>query len=184
MPRKSEGKTATIKERRIDIYAPTLEVKDRWDGHAGRRKQSRSQMVFELVELALAAETGRLEAAPGEEALRVEDLHAQLALLRRRNQDLESLKERLERELEEQRALTALGEAPLPNLGPRLISVFSEARGADGKHRAVDAGEIRQALQVGPGDGLRLRELQQAIATLEVQGMIRTQPRGWVWIGS
>jgi hypothetical protein len=182
--RPNQGKTETIKERRVDIYAPDLRVKARWDKEAERRKKSRSEMVFELVELALAAEKDPGATAPnGALSGRVEELQAQLGILRRRNQDLEALKERLERELEEYRALVATGETPLPNIGKGLVGLFSGAFGGDGRARPVDAAEVRQALGIEAADMVRMRELQQAIATLEVQGLLRKHAKGWVWLG-
>lgn len=183
MARPNLGKSATIKERRIDIYAPDLGVKGRWDQHAARRKQSRSEMVFELVELGLALETGKLGATVARDGPKADELRAQLAALRRQNQDLQEAKERVERELADVRAAIAVGEAPLPNLGHRLVSLFIEAVGADGQPRPVDASELRRALQIEPGSLARTRELQQAIATLELQGMVRAHAKGWVWLG-
>lgn len=182
--RPSQGKTATIKKRRIDVYAPTIEAKAKWDAEAERRNTSASRLIFDLAALALAAETGWRSGESAPEALpeQVEELQAQLCILRRKNEDLESLKERLERDLAELQAQLALGEAPLPNIGTRLVRLFSEAVG-DGRPRPVTAAEIRQALRVDPGDALRLRELQQALTTLEVEGVIQKQTKGWVWLG-
>ena len=114
---------------------------------------------------------------------RLEELQVQLGALRRQNQELAEAKDRLEWELMEVRASIARGEPPLPNVGSRLVSVFAEAVGLDGQPRAVEAAEVRKALQVEPGDLTRTRELQQAIATLEVQGLIRTHSKGWLWRG-
>lgn len=176
------GKTETVKQRRIDVYLPTLEAKDRWRQAAAGRGQKVSEMVFQLVEGALAP-SGEQDAASAQDLVRrLEDAQAELNAQRGRNEELAMLKERLEGELEEYRAEAVLGEG-LPKMDPRLVRLFEQAKGRDGKPRVLDASEVRRAMRVTGKDAAQARALHVALEALELHGLLKRTSKGWVWNG-
>ncbi len=83
-------RTLTVKQRRIDVYLPTLEAKKRWNEEAAKRNQSISQLVFELVELALRPPDEPTESGEAAE-VKAAKLAQEVDALRRRNEELEVL---------------------------------------------------------------------------------------------
>ena len=177
------GKTATIKRRRIDVYLPTLEAKQRWSEAAARRHQKVSEMVFELVEGALAPLPAGEAESYHAATQRVDEVQAELAAQRQRNDELERLKENLERELEAYRAQEILDIPIIPKVDSRLVRIFSQARGHDGRARAVEIGELRKALRLSPKQENELKALNVTLEHMELHKWIRRSGRGWVWIG-
>lgn len=174
-------KTDTIKQRRIDVYLPSLEAKERWSEEADERNTSVSKMVFQIVEESLAGSWEDPRQRIGELQEEVEDLTSELARTRGRIRELEALYQRAERDLEEYRAQGILGPDPIKQLDPRLIRVLSEARGRYGKQRVVSDQELRESLGIGDDDGDRLKALQIQLEQLELHGVVRPANGGWVW---
>lgn len=178
------GKTATIKRRRIDVYLPTLEAKERWNAAAIGRHQKVSEMVFELVETALAPRPAEDGAPPLVMAQRLDEVEAELSAQRQRGGELELLKESLERELEAYRAQDVLDVPRVPKVDSRIVRVFSQARGRDGRARTVEIAELRKVLRLTPKHEAELKALNVALEHMELHGWIRRSGRGWVWVGA
>ncbi|HWG89366.1 MAG TPA: hypothetical protein VNZ52_00810 [Candidatus Thermoplasmatota archaeon] len=177
------GKTKTIKQRRIDVYLPTLEAKERWGEAAAKRRQKVSEMVFELVETALAPPVGADQATPQQLVEELEDLRADLEAQRRRIEELTLLKESLEQELATYRAQAVADTGGVPKLDSRLVRLFSEARGRDGRHRVVEAPEVRKALRITARDEDQGKALNLSLEAMELHGWIKRAGKGWVWHG-
>jgi hypothetical protein len=173
-------KTLTVKQRRIDVYLPTLEAKARWNAEAAKRNQSISQLVFELVELALQPPEEAV--GPTEDfAAKAAKLAQEMEALKRRNEELEALYERAAQDLVEYRASEFLGGNPIKRLDPRLLKFLSEAKTRTGEPRPVDHPELVQALRIKKGSEAELKSLAAQLELLELHEVIRKGSKGWTW---
>ncbi len=179
---KRAGKTATIKQRRVEIYLPSLETKDRWTAEAEQRGVSLSEMIFLLIHEKLTSE----DPSTAERLTRLEKenrtLHAQLDAQRERVEALEAVKERQERDLSEYRAQAFLG-GPIRKLDPRLLRVLSEAKDRSGRFRPVGETELKRALRVTPKDFTQSKALVAQLAFLETHQVVTHGQGGWTWNG-
>lgn len=173
-------RTLTVKQRRIDVYLPTLEAKKRWNEEAAKRNQSISQLVFELVELALQPEEPS-ESVEGAE-VRAAKLAQEVDALRRRNEELEVLHQRAVQDLAEYRALEFLGGSPVKRLDARLVKFLSEATTRTGEPRAVNQAELVRALRI-KGSEAELKSLAAQLELLELHEVVRKGAKGWTWNG-
>ena len=174
-------KTLTVKQRRIDVYLPTLDAKKRWNTEAAKRNQSISQLVFELVELSLTPEPeAAKDRIPGLEA-EAARLAQENEGLRRRNEELEALHQRATEDLAQYRATEFLGGSPVKRLDSRLIRLLSEAQTRSGERRPVDHPELVRTLHV-KGE-TELKALAAQLELLELHEVVRKSTKGWVWNG-
>src|SRR5688572_11447556 len=172
-------RTLTVKQRRIDVYLPTLEAKQRWNAEAAKRNQSISQLVFELVELALQPAEEPSEPREDFEA-KASKLAQEVDALRRRNEELESLHQRATQDLAEYRATEFLGGNPVKRLDARLVKFLSEAKTKTGESRPVDQPELVRALRI-KGSETELKSLAAQLELLELHEVIRKGAKGWTW---
>ncbi|MEA3203578.1 MAG: hypothetical protein QOI63_1253 [Thermoplasmata archaeon] len=174
-------KTLTVKQRRIDVYLPTMEAKKRWNEEAAKRGQSISQLVFELVELSLMEEpeavNDRVPALEAETARLAQENEG----LRRRNEELEALQQRATDDLAQYRATEFLGGSPVKRLDSRLVKILSEAQTRSGERRPVDHPELVRTLHV-KGEA-ELKALGAQLELLELHEVVRKSTKGWVWNG-
>ncbi|MCA1812033.1 MAG: hypothetical protein LC623_08500 [Halobacteriales archaeon] len=174
------NKTLTVKQRRIDVYLPTLEAKARWKHEADKRGQKVSEWVFQVVELSLIQEP---EAASPN---RVPELEAEVARLgqeveglRQRNEELEVLNQRATEDLAQYRAQEFLGGSPVKRLDSRLVKLLSEAQTRQGEPRPVDQPEIVRSLHL-KGEP-ELKALAAQLELLELHEVVRKSTKGWMW---
>jgi hypothetical protein len=179
--RKNENKTQTIFKRRIAVYAPTLGTKARWEQEAEKRGQSVSDMVFQLVEGKLAGDGEDIAAKTQSLQRQVGDLTNEIATLRSRTQQLETLNERLEKDLREYRADVFLEEVPAKQLDRQLVHILSSSKGTNGLARPVGDEELVKSMKIGVRDEKRLKALNQNLIILEQFQLIKKVRQGWVW---
>lgn len=177
------GHAKTIKQRRIEVYLPSLERKDAWSQEARARGQSLSVFVFSVVEDALSADAAEAEQRADELEGAVADLTNESAALRQRIQELETLNDRMDRDLEEYRAQDFLREEPVRKLDPRLIRVLSDAKTRYGRARVVGEAELHRVLRLKRQDETRLKALARQLEFLELHEIVRKSGKGWMWIG-
>jgi chromosome segregation ATPase len=184
MPKRNKAmahnKTKTIKQRRIDVYLPTLEAKDRWNAQAAKRNVSISELVFQIVESQLGGQWEDLRSRNAVLERQIGDLTAQVGSQQRRIEELESLYQRSEETLEKYRTEAILG-SPIKKLDPRVIRYFSEAKTKTGRFRAIDEGELRRAFRLSPADVSKVAALTKQIEYLELHSIIRRTGKGWAW---
>jgi hypothetical protein len=175
-------KTLTVKQRRIDVYLPTLEAKARWNAEAAKRNQSISQLVFELVELSL--QPPQEPDGPREDfEAKASKLAQEMDALRRRNEELEALHARATQDLAEYRATEFLGGNPVKRLDSRLLKLLSEATTKTGEPRPVDHPELVQALRIKKGSEAELKSLAAQLELLELHEVVKKGSKGWTWNG-
>jgi chromosome segregation ATPase len=181
--RKGLVKTKTIRQRRIDVYLPSLQARDVWTKAAEARNQSVSQMVFELVHTSLTEDRESLEKELQKARKELTDAVERTTLMNARIGDLEALKERLEAELERYRTDTWTKDLPTKKLDGRLLRAFSTAQSLDGKRRTVGASELRQMLRIKPDDVDALKALNEQLAVMELHELVTRTAKGWIWNG-
>ncbi|MES2154195.1 MAG: hypothetical protein V4510_03585 [bacterium] len=176
-------KTLTIKQRRVDIYLPTLDARGKWIAAAAKRNLSLSAFVFQAMEMELQKDAleGLERASAADLEKELTDLRLANADLRRRVEELNVLNHRAEADLAEYRAQHIVGPEPVKHLDPRLISILSEAKGRDGRFRALDVAELRRELRLNPKNPTELQALSRQLEYLEVHKVVRRSPKGWVW---
>lgn len=174
-------KTKTIRQRRIDVYLPSMEARDAWSAAAKKRGQSVSQMVYDLVDTGLNDDSKDLEKDVRVHREENAELKERIALLNARIGDLEALKARLEDDLEEYRAEGWNQPIQRKKLDSRLVRVLSTAVTLDGKHKAVSEEELHKSLRIKPSDLDRLKALNEQLEVLELHELVRRAKKGWVW---
>ena len=176
-----------IAQRRIEIYLPSLETREEWVAAAAKRGTSLSEFVFDVVHTSLTGQGGDLRKTVNELRDKTEALTTQLAEERRRIEELQLLKDRYEHELEEYRAelfLTKTGSAdPVAQIDPRVVRVFTDAKDARGKARAVSEDELRRMFRVTAKDIQRNKWLNRQVQMMEGARWITKSSRGWTWHG-
>lgn len=177
------GKTDTIKQRRVDVYAPTIESKERWQKAAQEKHIPLSKYAGQILEVYLGEENADLQSELRDARRHIVDVEAENTELVRRLQDAEMLRERLESELETYRAKEMLSTSPIKKLDARLVTAFSDARGHDGRLRAVTTQELHKKLRIQKRDVERLQALNWQLEVLETHGMIVPSGKGWTWNG-
>lgn len=177
-------KTLTIKQRRVDIYLPTLETKANWNEAAKKRGLSLSDFVFQTMEMSLHEDLlDESPALPAELQDELSHLRRDRDRLSKRVEELEVLLSRAEDDLAQYRAQHIIGPEPIKRLDPRLIRILSEARGRDGRYRVVDAAEISRQLRVNPKNAAEVQAMARQLEALEVHEVVKRSGKGWMWIG-
>lgn len=175
------GKTETIKQRRVDVYAPTEESKARWQAAAKDKNIPLSRYAGQILEVFLGEESADLQSEIESLRRHVVDIESENSDLLRKLEDSDVLRGRLEQELELYRAQELLSAAPIKKLDSRVVSAFSDARAHDGRLRAVSAQELYKKLRIGRDDVDRLRAVNLQLEVMELHEMIAPSGKGWVW---
>jgi hypothetical protein len=175
------GKTETIKQRRVDVYAPTEESKARWQAAAKDKNIPLSRYAGQILEIYLGEESADLQRDIQDLRRHVVDIESENSDLVKKLEDSELLRGRLERDIELYRAQELLSAAPIKKLDPRVVSAFSEARGHDGRLRAVASSELYKKLRIGRDEIERLNAVNLQLEAMELHEMILPSGKGWVW---
>ena len=171
MGRKNTGKTATIRERTINIYLPDLETVDKWKEAASESNTSLSKFVIQKVEFALN------RGSPKD----VQKLEKEIATLREQceslgeeNRGLKEQMKRLYKEIELCRS--------------QLLEEFSGRHVGEVNRQLVDilrAGpktekEILAQMEVEPGSD-EARAISTQLAVLLDMELVMYDGKVWRW---
>lgn len=172
------GKTETIRQRRVDVWVPSLEEKEAWKQAAKEQGLSLSKLIIQLVNQSINDQA----VVEDVDALkqRVVDLEAELGRRERRIEDLERLKDRLDQELNQYRSQDFLTSPGIKQLDPRLINVLSTSRDDIGRSRVVTETELMQRLRLGDSAD-DVQALAMQLEALELHGVVTATGQGWVW---
>lgn len=170
-----KSKTDTIKQRRVDVYLPSIDMKKKWKEVADERGQSLSKFVIELVEDSLNRED--------------EDYESRQELLEENRELKEKIKElekdvkvyresydKLEEELKEHRAKDFTESGGSRKFSKELIQLLK-------KERFVEFEDIYDKLDIDPSDTEMVKAFQEQLKTLEEYGLVKEEDRGWRWQG-
>ena len=171
------GKTETIKKRSIYVYLNSLDQKQRWQEYAKKQGTSISKFVVERVENALSQDEDDSYKSRGELWGEIKELKEQLDKVGREKRVLEIALDRLEEELRRYRAQPFLDEdfTGVRHYQKGLIDILKE-----GGHR--DNEEILSRLGIRVSEQEAVKAVAKQLENLEAYGLVRSTPRGWVWV--
>ena len=177
MPRRSGGKTKTIKERAVYVYLPSLEMVEDWKERARKAGVSISKFVLERVEDSIRKEEGeegylsRLEIIK-----RLTKAEEELKKLRKENRLLKQLVDNLDNELKRYRVKPFLEEEfkGVRRFDKELIDLLREGGTYSGD-------EILSRLNINPADTDLVKAVNKQLEILESYGLVQYSVRGWKW---
>jgi len=175
---KKEYKTDTIMERAVLVYLPTKEKKEEWQDLAEKSGLSLSKFILEHVENSLSQEKDDELYQPRAELIKeVKELKEETAKLRKRNEMLDKVIEKLEEELREYRAMPFIDETfqGIREYEKPLIQLFKEKK-------QIKKGEIYDLLGIDPmKEPDVVKGINKQIENLEGYGLIEDKGRTWKW---
>jgi len=173
-----EGKTATSRQRRVEVWLPSVEAKERWTEAAEAAGKSLSGFVMQCVEDILGGTDG------GQSAQIQKQLEGVLAdndAMMRRIEEITAVKERQEEDLARYRELQFDNPLGIKKVDPRLLAIFADARDDKGRPRTLDAPELRQRLKILDDDLAGLHTFNAQLELMETAQIIKRRRDGWSW---
>lgn len=180
---RGQNKTLTIKQRRVEIYLPSLETKDEWNKAAEKRGQSLSEMVFLLVHRHLHGEDDESRRRVNALTKDVAKLETDLTNALSRVEIVEALNERLERDLRVYRTQEYTDQRTEAPMDARLIRLFRSSKDRDNRYVVLSEAELRKALRIPLRDHAGATALSAQLTLLERSGAVRKATGGWAWNG-
>lgn len=171
------GKTDTIRDRRIDVYADSLDRKARWTELADEADQSLSKFVQHCVEYAI--ERGGPDYAElGQESQQIQELEQELRELRKEIKQKDIVIETLESETRKMRVKPFLDDdfEGTRSYDQELIEVLQESD-------RVTGGDILNRLGIEPMETELVQGVNRQLEQLEEYGLVQSTAQGWVWVG-
>ena len=174
-----ESKSATIKQRAIYVYLPSHEMVARWKQLAGKSGGSISKFVIEHVENSVRQEEG------AEEYISLTELVDEIRVLReenrelqKRNRMLDTVVDRLEKELREYRSKPFVEDdaVGVRKYQSDLLDLFR-------KRGVVRKDEVVELLGVDRSEIVTIKGIFKQIEGLEEYGVIKDVGAKWKWMG-
>ena len=176
------GKTATIKQRRVDVYLPSLEAKQHWSEVARASGMSLSKYISNLVELAMedqALGTDRESLLEANERLQnqLKDSDERIRLL-------EALQDKLDGELRVYRTQPFLdGDfRGMRRLDRELVKLL-KMRTGQGQYATLPADRILRELGVKPNETEAVRGINAQLDAFVDYGLVEYTSSGFRWCG-
>ncbi len=177
-------KRAPLEPRRIYVYAPSIQMAEKWKKAAKKNGVSISNFIQEVVEKHLRIE-GEITAKESiEEKLKKSE--EQNRELREENSDLfkkinrlNNLLDRYEKQikdLENEKFLTAEEPDGLRGFKENLVDLFR-------KNKNVKEEKILDLLHIKPDDKKTIKAINKQIETLIEYGLIKRYRGGYLWQG-
>jgi len=165
----------SLAKRRVDVYLPTLDMRERWKQFAKERGISVSKLVVEYVEQQLHED--ELYAPRIELQNRIDALEEDNVELRRKRNHLDIVVDKLQEELQVYRTRPFLDESfqGVRRFEQRLIDLLKQKR-------SVRDDVIFREVGVKPTDSDGMKALQRQLLLLERYGIIKKTKEGWSWM--
>jgi len=177
MGRKNEGKTDTIKQRRIAVYVDDIKTKERWVSEAKKHGEPKiSKFIRTAVEFYIDYMSSNRDSELEE-----------LARLRKENESLKKTKKFLLRENEKLNRLVnnmesdlklcrkqLMSEWDIKSISPKLISIL--------KGGPVSTEEILRFMGVEPGDAEQVSLITTQLDILLSTQIIKYDGKVWIWL--
>ena len=176
------GTTATIKQRRVDVYLPSLEAKQHWTEVAKASGMSLSKYISNLVELSMEDQTLGTDR---QSLLEVnEQLHHQLKDADDRIRLLEALRDKLDGELRTYRMNPFLDKdfRGMRQLDRELVRLL-KTRTSQGQHATLPAEHILRELGVKPTETEAVRGINAQLDAFVDYGLVEYTASGFRWCG-
>lgn len=172
------GKTETIKQRTVYIYAPSEEARGRWEKASAKAGMSLSRFIVGTIETALrdsADEDFRTPKELWKENVELREANKRLAEEKRM---LAALIEKLEDEVRRYRTELFL-EGPerrkVTQYEKDLIDLLREGG-------VISSDEILRRLRIKATDVRGTQAIRMQLENLEAYGLAKASPRGWRWV--
>lgn len=178
------GKTDTIKERTIWIYAPTIEQKEKWEEIAKQSNTSFSKWIIKTIEDTLQETTGEIKSR--DEVLKENQaLRKEISELQKEYKQVSILRDNLEREIRKYRAEPFLKphKEGIKQFDRELLDILRKAIGANGKHRFIDNDEILSRLNISPQETDVIQSISNQLSIFEQYNLVQSSTKGWRWKG-
>ena len=178
------GKTDTIKERTIYIYAPSLEVKAKWEETAKQNKTSLSKWIIKNIEDTMQDSKEGIKTK--DELLKEnQSLKKEIAELSKEYKQTKIIRDNLEREIRKYRAepfqqIIKDGDRKFDR---ELIDILRNTKGVNGKNRFIDNEEILSRLNVSPKETEYIQSIYNQLSIFEEYNLLESSTKGWRWKG-
>jgi len=170
-----KSKTNTIKQRRVDVYLPSLEMKEKWSEIADERGQSLSKFVIETVENTINNTEEDFESR--RELLQENrDLKEKVKDLKEEVEMHKKSYEKVQDELKEHRAKEFTPSVTNREYTEELVDLLR-------KREFVRFEDIYDELNIEPSDTEMVKAFQEQLKALEEYGLVEEKNRGWRWKG-
>ncbi len=177
--KKKEYKTDTIMQRAIMVYLPTIEMKRKWQDLAKKSGLSISRFVIEKVENSLAEDKKEIHGSVVELTQEIKELKDENAKLRKRNEMLDKIIERLEEELRMWRNRPFMDEEfeGVRRYEQKLVELLKEKIW-------LRKGDELELLGINPmKEPDIVKAINKQLENLERYGLIESVGRRWKWKG-
>ena len=165
----------SLAKRRVDVYLPSLDMRERWKKVAKERGISVSKFVVEYVENQLNED--EFYATRVEMQNRIDALEEENVQLRRKRNHLEIVVDKLQEELQLYRMRPFLDDnfQGVRQFEKRLIDLLKQ-------RKSVRDDVILREVGVKPTDSESIKSLQKQLMLLERYGLVKKTLEGWSWI--
>ncbi|KYK23244.1 hypothetical protein AYK25_10185 [Thermoplasmatales archaeon SM1-50] len=176
------GKTETIKQRAIWVYAPTLEQRKQWDKIAKENGMSLSKWIVQTIEDSL------LEF--DDEVKSIKDIETENKDLRKEISEIQSklrretiIRNNLEKEIRKYRAESFLSPSSegIRQYDKELITLLRNTKSREGKRRYIDNDEILSRLGIEFTETEAVKAISSQLSRLERYGLAESSTKGWRW---
>lgn len=173
-------KKPKITKRTIPVYLPTIDMKEHWKNKAEEAGLSASKFVIEHVENSLVQEENKdIHDSRAELMEQIKDLKDENAELRKRNNMLDTLVDRLDEEMKRYRAQPFMQDEfyGIREYEEQLINLFKE-------REKVRKEDIYDLLGIDPMKNSDIvKGINRQLETLERYGVIDDRGKVWIWNG-
>lgn len=178
MPKPNRGKTQTVTQRRVDIYLPSITMRNEWKQRAQHANQSLSKFVINRVLDSIQQEEREGEYHTRLELIRqLSEAQEELKALRQDNRHLKKLVDVLDTELKRYRAKPFLDDefTGTRELDRELINLLR--RGG-----IYTGDDVLTQLNIDPVNVDLVKAINKQLEILERYGLVEYAGRGWKWV--
>ena len=176
------GKTETIKERAVWVYAPTIEQRKKWEDIAKGKGIPLSKWIVQTIEDSLFELDDEVKSRKDIEKEN-KNVRKEISELQGKLRQVNIIRDNLEKEIRKYRAEPFLSTAfeGVRQFDKELISLLRNAKGVDGKIRYVDNDEIISRLGVEVSETDSVKAISNQLSRLEGYGLVGSSTKGWRW---
>ena len=170
-----EPRFKTLKKKKVDVYLPSLDMRQRWKQAALEKGVSLSRFVVEYVENQLHEDESY--ATRNEMQNRIDALEEENVEFRRKRNHLEIVVDKLQEELQVYRRQPFLDEnfQGIRQFEQKLIGVLKQKK-------SVRDDVVFREVGIKPTDSDGMKALQRQLLSLERYGLVKKTLEGWSWI--
>jgi len=176
------GKTETIKERAVWVYAPTIEQRKKWEDIAKGKGMPLSKWIVQTIEESLIEMDDDVKSRKDIEKEN-KNVRKDISELQSKIRQVNIIRDKLEKEIRKYRAEPFLATSfeGIRQYDKELITLLRNAKGVDGEIRYVDNDEIISRLGVEFSETDSIKAISNQLSRLEGYGLVESSTKGWRW---